>query len=198
MAHTLIDKVPALATLLDSLSGLETSPPSLFVDLEGDNLSRHGTISIHQLLVHPESYVYLIDIYKLGANAFDTPSANRLTLRSVLESPTIAKGVFDVRSDSNALHSLFNVTLAGVDDLQLMELATRTFPKKYINRLKKYIERDSAITFSEKKKWMRTKDKGHHLFDPKAGGSYAVFNERPLSDMIQKYCIQDIIHLPGL
>lgn len=124
MAHTLIDKVSVLTTLLDSLSCLETSPPSLFVDLEGDNLSRHGMISILQLYIHPESHVYLIDVHKLGADVFDTPSANGLTLRSALESPTISKVFFDVCNDSDALYGLFNVMLAGIHDLQLMELAT--------------------------------------------------------------------------
>lgn len=198
MAYTLIDKVSALTTLLDSLEGLRNSPPSLFVDLEGDNLSRHGTVSILQLYVQPEGHVYLIDVHRLGAEAFDTPNANGLTLRSVLESPAIPKVFFDVRNDSDALYSLFNVMLAGVDDLQLMELATRTFSKKRVNGLKRCIENDADMTWSEKQKWIKTKDEGHLLFDPKAGGSYAVFNERPLSDTVQKYCIQDVLHLPSL
>lgn len=197
MAHTLIDKVSALTTLLNSLSGLETSPPSLFVDLRGDNLSRHGTISILQLYVHPESHVYLIDVHKLGADAFNTPSANGSTLRSVLESPTISKVFFDVRNDFNALYSLFDVTLAGAIDLQMMELAAQPSAKKHVNGLKKCIERDAIMKGSEKQEWIKTRDEGH-LLDPKAGGNSAVFNARPLSDMVQKYCIQDVLHLPGL
>jgi len=198
MAHILIDEPSALASLLDSLNGLPHSPPSLFIDLEGDNLSRHGTISILQLYVQPQSLVYLIDVHKLGSNAFNTAGSNGQTLKSILESPTIPKVIFDVRNDSDALYSLFQIMLGNVDDVQLMELATRSFAKKHVNGLKKCIERDAILTSSEKRRWMETKDKGHRLFDPRAGGSYAVFNERPLSEIVQSYCIQDVLHLPGL
>lgn len=72
------------------------------------------------------------------------------------------------------------------------------FAKKHVNGLKKCVERDAVMTGPEKQKWIKMKDEGHFLFDPKAGGSYAVSNERPLSDTVQKYCIQDVLHLPGL
>ncbi len=198
MAHTLIDEISALTTLLDSLGGLKNLPPSLFVDLEGDNLSRHGTISILQLFLRPQNHVYLIDVHRLGADAFHTAGSNGSTSKSVLESPTISKVFFDVRNDSDALYNLYHVMLAGVDDLQLMELATRKFAKRHVNGLKKCIERDAIMTSSDKQDWIKIKDEGHRIFDPKAGGSYAVFNERPLLETVQKYCTQDVFHLPGL
>ena len=198
MAHTLIDEVSALAALLDSLTGLRHSPPSLFIDLEGDNLSRHGTISILQLYVQPQNHVHLIDVHKLGADAFNVAGSNGQTLKSVLQSPSISKVFFDVRNDSDALYSLFDVRLDNVDDLQLMELATRGFAKKHVNGLKKCIERDAIMAVNEKQKWVETKEKGHVLFDPKSGGSFAVFNKRPLSQIVQSYCVQDVLHLPGL
>ena len=198
MAYSLIDTTSALSTLLDVISGLETSPPPLFVDLEGNNLSRHGTISILQLYVHPLDHVYLIDVNKLGDKAFLVAGISGTTLASVIESATIPKVFFDVRNDSDALHSHFQIKLANVDDLQLMELAVRPFDKRCVNGLKRCIERDAMMTPSEKRQWSKVKDEGHHLFDPRVGGSYAVFDQRPLAEAVQSYCIQDVLHLPGL
>ncbi len=36
MAYTLVDELSALVSLLESLDSLPHSPPSLFVDLEGE------------------------------------------------------------------------------------------------------------------------------------------------------------------
>ena len=43
-----------------------------------------------------------------------------------------------------------------------------------------------------------TKDKGCRLFDPALGGSYVVFDKRPLSAEMQSYCVQDVTHMPSL
>jgi len=42
------------------------------------------------------------------------------------------------------------------------------------------------------------KNKGLRLFNPEFGGSYAVFNNRPLNDDIKIYCVQDVKYLPRL
>jgi exonuclease 3'-5' domain-containing protein 1 len=36
------------------------------------------------------------------------------------------------------------------------------------------------------------------LFAPDKGGSYEVFNERPLALMLEHYCMQDVVHMPAL
>lgn len=80
--------------------------------------------------IHPQNHVYLIDIYKLGADAFNIGASNGHTLKSVLESTAIPKLFFPVRNDFDALHSLYQIALANVDDLQLLELATRASAKR--------------------------------------------------------------------
>jgi hypothetical protein len=50
---------------------------TLYIDLEGVNLSRHGTVSIATLLIsdggfHPDR-VNLVDIHTRGSSAFTTP-----------------------------------------------------------------------------------------------------------------------------
>lgn len=46
--------------------------------------------------------------------------------------------------------------------------------------------------------WKASKQGGSRLFDPAQGGSYAVFDQRPLSEEILKYCVQDLVHMLGL
>jgi exonuclease 3'-5' domain-containing protein 1 len=195
---TLVDTLPALSAVVDSVQGLPTEPPSIYVDLEGVDLSRHGTISILQLYIQPTEKVYLIDVLSLQEKCFSTPGESGLTLKDILESNVIPKVFFDVRNDSDALFSHFQIKLAGILDLQLMELAARSFPRKLVNGLAKCIERDGPVSAIEKLKWMQAKEKGAKLFKPGQGGSFEVFNERPLREDIQAYCAQDVHILPRL
>ncbi|KAL2201944.1 exonuclease [Sarocladium strictum] len=163
----MIDTPATMAKVVDDLDGLPIDPPSLYIDLEGENLSREGTISILQL--------YLL-----------------------LDDARIPKVIFDVRNDSDALHTHYRVQLAGIQDLQLMELATRNFSRRHVNGLARCIERDASLSLEENQQWKRCKDKGVHLFAPERGGSYKVFNDRPLREEIREYCVQDVHFLPRL
>ncbi|KAH8657291.1 hypothetical protein BGZ61DRAFT_500098 [Ilyonectria robusta] len=157
--------------MVDSLDGLPTVPPSIFIDLEGINLSRHCTISILQIYILPAKRTYLIYVYTLRDKCFSTPGRNGRTLKAILESELIPNVFFDVRNDSDALHTHFQIDLAGIHDLQLMELATRTFPKKCVNGLSKSIERDASLSSQERQTWTQTKDRGLRLFAPEKGGN---------------------------
>jgi exonuclease 3'-5' domain-containing protein 1 len=79
-----------------------------------------------------------------------------------------------------------------------MELATRSFSKQYVKGLAKCIERDLPMTTVERRKWAATKERGTKLFAPEFGGSYEVFNLRPLSEEMMEYCMQDVQFLPRL
>lgn len=46
--------------------------------------------------------------------------------------------------------------------------------------------------------WQSVKDNGKHLFDPQLGGSYAVFDQRPVSKDIKGYCVRDVTFMPHL
>ncbi|KAJ5788550.1 hypothetical protein N7457_003540 [Penicillium paradoxum] len=198
-APELVDTETKVASLVEKLENLPTNPPSLYIDLEGVNLSRHGSISILQMHIHPLDETYLVDIHTLQEKAFSqsAPHSDQ-TLRAILESPHIPKVFFDVRNDSDALFSHFQINLAGIIDLQLMELATRYFSKRYVSGLAKCIDRDAPLTAHETRAWKASKERGLDLFDPKRGGSYEVFNTRPLPDEIREYCEQDVRFLPKL
>ncbi|PYH75519.1 hypothetical protein BO82DRAFT_323902 [Aspergillus uvarum CBS 121591] len=188
-----------VANLVESLENVPAdSPPSLFVDLEGVNLSRHGSVSLLQIFALPQKKTHLIDIHTLKGKAFTKSSVTGTTLKDILESPSITKVFFDVRNDSDALYSHFGIKLAGVQDLQLMELATRTFSRRCVNGLARCIENDCPMTAAERRSWKTTKQKGLDLFAPERGGTYEVFNLRPLADEIIQYCIEDVRLLPRL
>lgn len=194
----IVDTFAGMTELLETISDMPAQPPSLYIDLEGVNLSRHGTISIMQIFVLPKCRTFLIDIHTLRDKAFSHAISAGTTLRSILESSSIPKVFFDVRNDSDALFSHYGISLSCVQDLQLMELATRRFSKRCVNGLGKCIENDAPMTLDERAHWKAAKNTGRNLFAPECGGSYDIFNARPISDEIIQYCAQDVQFLPKL
>jgi exonuclease 3'-5' domain-containing protein 1 len=82
-----IDAEDDLSRLIETIEIAPTSPPSLYVDLEGVELSRHGSISILQIFVSPLDEIYLVDIHTLKEKAFTVSNLKTGgTLLSILES----------------------------------------------------------------------------------------------------------------
>jgi len=173
---------------------LSSIPPSstLYLDLEGNSLSRHGTISIITILIHPQRVVRLIDILVLGELAFTTASDNGKTLKSIFEDADIPKCVWDVRNDADALWALYGVGLAGVIDIQLLENASRTGDKTYIRGLDKSVRFDLKLGFMEINRWIQTKKEVQSLMPAN------IFASRPMDAKTVRYCANDVIHLPDL
>ncbi|KAK4896328.1 hypothetical protein LTR27_005851 [Elasticomyces elasticus] len=115
------------------------------------------------------------------------------TLRTILGSERIKKYFFDVRNDADAL-----VRLAGVVDVQLLELASRRGPKHVVCGLAACLEHEHALPSSNLHVWQTTKTEVVKMFDPKLGGSYEVFNIRPLPQILIDYCAGDVEVLPTL
>lgn len=124
------------------------------------------------LYVPSRKSVYLIDVYRLGHEAFSTVNSDKKSLKSILESPVFLKVFFDVRHDSDALFSLCGISADGIRDVQLMELGTRNDPKDSLASLNKCVEKDSAISATEKELWELNKGNAQRLFDPTLGGQY--------------------------
>ena len=116
----------------------------------------------------------------------------------IFESMTIPKVFFNVRNDSDALYSHFGICLAGIQDIQVMEFASRPVKGKFVSGLSKCIEMDLVMTLSKRQTWQSTKEKGLQPFAPERGGSYEVFNRRPLPKDLSLYCVQDVQLLPQL
>jgi exonuclease 3'-5' domain-containing protein 1 len=62
---------------------------ALYLDIEGWNLCRHGTISIITILSHPSNQAQLIDVSALGDLAFSTTLEDGKSFRSILEDHSI-------------------------------------------------------------------------------------------------------------
>lgn len=54
------------------------------------------------------------------------------------------------------------------------------------------------MTALEIRTWKESKEKGLELFDPGRGGTYEIFNLRPLPNEVIGYCVQDVRFLPKL
>lgn len=178
--------------------------PALFFDAEGLDLSRTGKLSIIQLHVHHRLHrgTYLIDVLALKGAGFTTTSTNEhITLKSLLEDSKIPKVFFDVRMDSDALYGQFGILLAGIIDLQLMELASRMIRGDWCDGHLKGLRTCLAkmqLKDDERERVKAMKDRGKELFAPKKGGRYDVFNDRPLSKAIIEYCVVDVAYMPKL
>ncbi|KAL4924850.1 uncharacterized protein BDV17DRAFT_295084 [Aspergillus undulatus] len=146
----IIETATGVAEMVNDLENLPNDRPSLYVDLEGIDLCRHGSISIMQIYHLPQKKVYLLDVHKLNKMAFLAPGlkACTTTLKSVLENPSIQKLFFDVRNDSDALYAHFGVHPSG---------GLRQRPRKCIDR-------DAGLSFDERIKSHAIKEKGRKLF----------------------------------
>ena len=174
--------------------------PLIFVDLEGVNLSRDGTIAIMQVIVPPKPTIYLIDVHTLQEKAFNSPTKDGYTWKTILEMDSYAKVCFDVRNDSDALYSHYDIHLQGVVDVQLLEFVTRPgFNRpRFLKGLSKCISESGILSREEARTWEQAKDDGVRQFAPEQGGTYDVFLRRPLSSAMQKYCAEDVLRLPLL
>jgi exonuclease 3'-5' domain-containing protein 1 len=178
--------------------------PTMYIDLEGIKLSRNGSLSIFTLLIdegQPTRTVHLIDVHTLGAQAFNTAGTRGRTLKDILQASKIPKVFFDVRNDSDALFAHFGVALKGVQDVQLMQSAmrTNTQSRRHVSGLAKCIERTTFEWHSsDRASWKLAKEKGERLYKAEHGGSYEIFNQRPIPEDIVSYCLGDVQCLPEL
>lgn len=89
------------------------------LDLEGDNLSRHGKINFIQIFLPQIDKVYIFECSSLGKTEIQS------ALRPILENESNPKYMFDCRSDSDALYHQYGIELKGVVDVQLFEIGYR-------------------------------------------------------------------------
>jgi len=100
-------------------------------DTEGHDLSRIGALTVACFLGYdpnetPQDQIsYVVDVQELGGKRAFEHSHEGKNLKSILESSTIRKLMFDVRADSDALYHQYGVRLRCVLDLQVYEQACK-------------------------------------------------------------------------
>ncbi|PPQ80271.1 hypothetical protein CVT24_006603 [Panaeolus cyanescens] len=197
-SHYNIVFVDTPTTLIDCLEDISspngTHARDLAIDLEGVNLSRDGRIAIIQIVAKGSTTVWIVDVTTLGQHAFNHCSPNGQSLRGILEDANITKLFFDVRNDSDALYAHFGVEMQNVLDLQLLDVASRRSKNMnvlYVSGLARCID----IHLNGPAGWLETKEAGTRLFSPERGGSYEVFEQRPIDPVILRYSAQDVVLL---
>ncbi|KAE9961965.1 hypothetical protein BLS_001072 [Venturia inaequalis] len=188
-SSVLISTIPKLKDFVSTISASST----LYVDLEGKSLGRYrGTICIISILVYPEQVVRLVDVTTLGKAAFSTTGTNGKTIKSILEDSSIVKCIWDCHNDAAALLALYQISINGVSDIQLLENATRAGNKSHFCGLAKAIETDLKLKHTDRALWTATKNA------VTAKMSTNVFAKRPMDDETVRYCVNDLVHLPAL
>ncbi|KAH7150925.1 glycoside hydrolase superfamily [Fusarium sp. MPI-SDFR-AT-0072] len=152
-------------TITSNLNELSAKPMPIRLDATG--IAKDELIDLH-LFVPSNRTLYSVHIRKLGDAAFSAVGNSEISLRTLLESTNIPKVGFDIRDISRILFHRFNVSIAGVHDIQLMELASRKDrqQKKFLSGLANCIDQDVSNEDPDKIRWLNPSD-AKHLHKPK-------------------------------
>lgn len=166
-------------------------------DAEGVDLGRNGALTLACFQGFDSSNkskftpIYVVDVQVLGGDVAFPKSSEEVTLRSVLEDPSITKVTFDCRADSDALfHQFKGVKLTGTIDLQVFDQAVRIHkgespPKRDGNR-KPYVKNMERVSNPYSIGVSMDKANAPHR------GNFNVWKQRPLSDKSIEYAAKDI------
>ncbi|KAK5123134.1 hypothetical protein LTR85_003332 [Meristemomyces frigidus] len=142
--------------------------PTLYVDLEGENLGRNGDVAIMQIFAPKTDTVYILHIHLLGEAAFSTAGGplKATTFRSILESRGLVKAFWDCSADSDALFSHYSIRLDpdGVLDLQILECASTKDKgkRKSLMSLTSAVHRRTHLPRDQDAAWRTAKTEGHN------------------------------------
>jgi exonuclease 3'-5' domain-containing protein 1 len=162
------------------------------IDLEGVDLCREGRVSIIQITSR-ENFVYLFDITTLKEKAFEHG------LKSLLEDVTVGKVFFDLRADCDALFHQFQVHPKNVLDCQIAFMKAPEQRRSRFNiGFRKALLVTGVLSAKQREKMAAIKEAGNKLFSPEHGGSYEVFDARPLAPELLDYLVTDVVVLLDL
>ncbi|EFE37934.1 hypothetical protein TRV_07424 [Trichophyton verrucosum HKI 0517] len=132
-------------------------------------------------------------------DVFSTEDSTGTTLASIFECPVLRKAVFDVRGASDYLFHECEVTLDGIVDIQLMELATRDGSKEFLRGLATCICNDSSLSAKETLRWQESNDFKNYIFRPEVDEScIEKYMETPLRTEMIDHCAYSLVVLSRL
>ena len=194
----LIDSYGSLLRFLQHLESVSHQPGFMVaVDFEGVKLNRSGQLCLLQMTCSDmPSVVYVVDVYVLPqALHLKSPKSSRgISLQTILEDQRILKLWFDPRNDVDALFHQFQIRPQHVFDLQLAEVAGRRskgLQVHFVPSLQKCVAGCDRLDCRQKQFADFINRSGKQLFEPDHGGSYEVFQKRPLLDDLLVYAAHD-------
>ncbi|KAK4612859.1 hypothetical protein CLAFUR0_13498 [Fulvia fulva] len=132
MIPKMVDTTDAISDMLNDILPIcraASGEPALYIDCEGVDLGRDGSVTMLSIHCPENGEVYLVDLLTLQDSAITTTGTGRynqyVTLKTILEARNVVKGMWDCRKDSDALYAHYNIKLAGVLDIQLMDIITK-------------------------------------------------------------------------
>jgi hypothetical protein len=168
---------------------------ALAVDFEGVKLCRHGALCLVQMTCSDDpTLVYVLDIHMLGKRAFTMMTPDGTSMKTILENEAIRKVWFDPRNDVDALYHQFGIMPRGIFDLQLAEVADRRnrgLNVHFVQGLHKCLTQCPALQSEQKVFAEKINSLGKSLFEPQNGGTYEIFQQRPLNPVILVYAAHD-------
>jgi len=175
--------------------GADGHPVVIAVDFEGVKLCRHGPLCLVQMTCSDDpTLVYVLDVYLLGKRAFTMTTPDGTSMKGILEDETVRKAWFDPRNDIDALYHQFGIMPRGIFDLQLAEVADRRkrgLNVHFVQGLHKCLTQCPALQSEQKVFADKINSLGKRLFEPQNGGSYEIFQQRPLNPVILVYAAHD-------
>jgi hypothetical protein len=116
-----------------------------------------------------------------------------LTLKAIFGNGAVTKLFWDVRCDRNALLFPWGVDVDGAVDLQLVDLAQQVASgrtPRSVSGLGWVLENTSraGLSTGAVRNMAVAKRAAKSLFAPEKGGSYSVWRERPLAEVLIEYC----------
>jgi hypothetical protein len=204
----LVDSFGSLLRLLRHLeftcanNGMNGHEVALAVDFEGVKLCRHGPLCLVQLTCSDDpSLVYVLDVHMLGKRSLMMQTPNGTSMKSLMEDENIRKVWFDPRNDIDALWHQFGIMPRGVFDLQIAEVADRRkrgLNVHFVQGLHKCLTQCPALQPEQKVFAERITTLGRSLFEPRNGGNYEIFQQRPLNPVILVYAAHDSRYMLAL
>ena len=170
----------------DAMRALIAAGEPCAVDFEGIALSRTGALCLAQV-APPNGPVYLVDVARMGADAFKTGA-----LGALLEAKHLLKLVFDCRGDADALFHQFGVRMRGVFDVQVAFCVKKDKDHKgkrsaYLMGLRKALKECPGLDDETRAALDEVKSKGARLFAPELGGNYEAWTARPMHPDLVTY-----------
>jgi len=183
-------------SFIDTVSDCRAAASSLMkeveigVDLEGVDVGRCGKISLVQVSTHA-GCVFLFDITSIGSAAFEAGG-----LQELFQSAEVRKVIFDGRADNDALYHLFGTMMERAYDVQILHaLKYSSSDDRFVKGFQKCLHASGILNPAEIRRAKALKEQGKKLYAPEMGGSYYVWEQRPLPQILIDYAVADVQHL---